>query len=474
MFAVNNSNHVIDIAPIQFDTIDDLLNFYEKIKDFKDDLHKQLILATNGETYVLQDILNGKITDTAKDLCFIVRLDNGLLQKYSIDAIRICFANNYPITFIYNYNLAAAFQNNASIKKPRNKTHNAIRLDETSFNCFLFKRLMFFPMITRNGISYESVAISKWVDTYQREPDTFGPFTWQVDPVTNKPLLDGNNNKLYLPLSMSDIVPNKALQSLYNLYFNYNIQRKLAILKIAENRISTLIQNPTDDADADKKTIKTYQDTIVKIGEEFQTIADDMHQFIDLLSTDIDNIDECLIEFKDLPQQIKEKEEALYQVMDAADAAVRKVVLKLLSLIPLSVLIAYAFYNTDGKVSGSIFAFTIWYLYNIIKNTQFVENSYRAIGDQTSVLNSARHKWSLFTVEKIQTKNTEKLKLCEQTDIVRANSSRFIAQLPTTITQTHSIMYPVNNKDKDDNIFKTTSINEVAVDINALMAKKKK
>lgn len=141
--------------PKQFKTCLDRLNIKKHHP-----LSKHLIVAQDGFTYFLEDVLSAETSSPKYDVFFSCRIDNASSQKLSVQQIQEKWRKNQPIQFIYNYALAYYFEN--ALHKQHFK---AIEPPICSYS----RTALFAPLITPDGISY-SPTIFSWLKENDTDP----------------------------------------------------------------------------------------------------------------------------------------------------------------------------------------------------------------------------------------------------------------------------------------------------------------
>lgn len=183
------------------------------------ELNKHLIVANDGYTYILKDILHAPLTEQECKLTFLCKPENENPQILTIQQIREKFLAGKKLTFTYNFQLG-------DVLKQAVQSSSFDNLDIPT--CMIAPSQLIHPIITPEGHSY-STAVYEWLLRTPSDPKaaTGGPLTTMTDPITKQTA----TKKLYI----GDTQTNKSLQSFVLFYYKNQCDSLLKQLKETQN-----------------------------------------------------------------------------------------------------------------------------------------------------------------------------------------------------------------------------------------------
>lgn len=238
-----NSNINDTLLPIYFDHANQIKSFHEKIKGINsDELKTHLLVACNGETYFLDDLLVANNDDNIKFLC---RNMYGIKDYISIQEIRELEETGLlkSCYFTYNRALAEAFisfkERNSSVedtgeKGKDNSDYFIMNIPE----CPIQHIKMPYPSITVDGYSYGSISLDLWLKTHDTDPQGItGPLLVAIDTETGRDAVDKDGRLKIDVEAMKYIMPNHSLQSLSWTYWEYQVNFFMSKLSEIDHKL---------------------------------------------------------------------------------------------------------------------------------------------------------------------------------------------------------------------------------------------
>lgn len=212
----NDNTNPTFLKPLDFQSIEQIQAVCERLKNILaaeatketgiKELNKHLIVATNGLTYILDDVLNANI-GADRNIEFLCRPTNGEAKALTVDEIREKALLDHSIRFIFHYKLAEALKpiiENKDIKSLENVV------------CDIRQDALISPFITFDGHSYSDILITHLLKSNN-------------DPITNSGLEMLAKDGVKAPLGLTDIMLDRSLAQLLKTYYRDKLVNLLKV-----------------------------------------------------------------------------------------------------------------------------------------------------------------------------------------------------------------------------------------------------
>lgn len=195
----NNEN----LQPLLFNSLQDLKSVCSRLgailkSDPTKVLSKQLIVLQDGDTYILDEIINS--TAIPNKLSVLCAIEGEEPKVVPLPFVSFKWKEHQKISFIYNFSLAEMLE--PIIGK------DDISLDLELPLCPIQYSELLTPIITPNGKSYNPSTIIVWLKANRTDPGMTG------GSALTSHLIPGTDKTVANPLTFSDLLINHSLQSL--------------------------------------------------------------------------------------------------------------------------------------------------------------------------------------------------------------------------------------------------------------------